>query len=695
MKTNIIPVAALSVLLAASCSKQESLTAPQGPLPEGISVSEEPFDSFIASIRTDDTRTTYTWEDSRLKTFWEEGDTLAFSPAARSGYASLYTAGGSGSEVTFNKISGNDLNASIYGLYYPGKRVASDIQFINFSYTGQVQDAADPMKHLAKFHSMRKIVTEKNNYDFSLCDQSSCMRFVLSGTEFDSPEQITLSVYRDGAKLCCFKSTNHLDEWYTDGSASASCKEASSLSLDLSGYGTSDNLTAWMMMSNEDVALSKGDEVRVEVTCRDLIHSCSVTLGSDLTLTGGRCHSFIRSSGWSSRENVPETVSPYDRKVTVIQSGAEGLNVIFLGDGFIEEDITDGTYDKIMREGCEAFFEYLPYSYYRDLFNVYYVTAVSKERTNATNTGLNGAQNNGSETVFSTAFTPYSTSVDGDKETAREYASLALGEDAATLIQNAVIVVIANQECHAGTCHMSISLNENYDYGICNSIVFMGRGRDEDNFKALIRHEAGGHGFGLLADEYYYENDSIDMQDWYDLMYLQGFGFYRNVDIFIDEDLYSLLPEGSGFELSTTDNCYWKDLFGTANRYEDSDVESLGLYEGAYTMMYGFGRPTYDSQKSIMYSNYGRYNAPSRRQIVYRLRQLTGEDSGKNWGTEEELSYFLGIDIEHLFTAIPASSQSEVKQNSLVEVPQLQSAPVMIPGKWVDGKFIAEMQDSE
>lgn len=695
MKTNIIPIAALFAVVAASCAKQGTTPEPQAPLPDGISVCDEPFDSFIATIGTDGTRTSHTWENSRLKTSWEEGDILAFSPAARSGYASLYEADGSGNEVTFNKISGTDYDASIYGIYYPGNKVASDIQFINFSYTGQVQDAADPMKHLSEFHSMRKIVTEKNNYDFSSCDQSSCMRFVLSGTEFDSPERITISVHRKGAKLSCFMSTNFLYEWYTDGSAVESHKEASSLSLDLTGYGKTDNITAWMMMSNKDVELSKGDEVRVEVTCSDLIHSCSISLGSDLTLTGGRCHSFIRSSGWSSRENVPETVSPYDRKVTVIQSGTKGLNVVFLGDGFIEEDIINGTYDKIMREGCEAFFEYQPYSWFRDRFNVYYVTAVSKERTNAKNTGLNGAQNSGSETVFSTLFTPYSTAVDGDKETVREYASLALGDDWATLVQNALIVVIANQKCHAGTCHMSFSLDESVDYGICNSIVFMGRGLDEDNFKALIRHEAGGHGFGLLADEYYYENESIDMQDWYDLMYVQTLGFYRNVDIFIDDNLYSQLPEGSGLEITTTANCYWKDLFGTANRYEDPDVEALGIYEGAFTMMYGFCRPTFDSEKTIMYSNYGRYNAPSRRQIVYRLRHLAGEDNGKDWGTEEELSYFLGIDMEHLFTPIPASTRSGARQNSLVEGAQLQSAPVLTPGRWVDGKFIPLMQDSE
>ena len=112
-------------------------------------------------------------------------------------------------------------------------------------------------------------------------------------------------------------------------------------------------------------------------------------------------------------------------------------------------------------------------------------------------------------------------------------------------------------------------------------------------------------------------------------------------------------------------------------------------------MMYGFCRPTYDPDKTIMYGNNGRYNAPSRRQIVYRLRHLTGEESGKNWGSSDELSWFLGIDMEHLFTVIPAASENTVRQNSLVEAPQYQSAPVMIPGRWIGGKFVSAMQDSE
>ena len=695
MRTRIILATLLLAVISVSCTRQEMDRAPEIILPEGLFPAEEPFDAFTATLGTDQTKTLHSWNGSRLKTAWEEGDTLAFAPACLSSIASLYIADCSGETATFNKLSGPEVNADLYGLYYPGKRINSDISFINFSYEDQVQEAADPLKHLSKFHCMRKIVTEKGNYDFSSCDQSACMRFVLSGTEFNNPEKITLTVLRNGTKANCFMSTNYLDIWYTDDPATASPIEAFSLSLALSGYGTTDKLTAWLMMSNRDVTLLKGDELRVEVTCSDLIHRSSITLDSDLTLNGGRCHSYIRSKGWTSKENVPVTVSPYDKKVTAIQTGVTGPDLIFLGDGFIEEDIVDGTYERIMREGYEAFFEVQPYSYFKDRFNVYFVNAVSKERTNAINTGSNGAENTGSETLFSTAFTPNSTSVDGDKNAVCEYASLALGDEAESRIRNAVIVVIANQECHAGTCHMSFTDDSSIDYGQCNSIVFMGRGLDKEDFKALIRHEAGGHGFGLLGDEYYYANEFINLSDWYQLRDYHALGFFRNVDIFIDEDLLNQLPADSGFEITTTGNCYWKDLFGTANRYEDSDVESLGIFEGAYTMMYGFCRPTYDPDKTIMYGNNGRYNAPSRRQIVYRLRHLTGEESGKNWGSSDELSWFLGIDMEHLFTIIPTASENTVRQNSLVEAPQYQSAPVMIPGRWIGGKFVSAMQDSE
>ena len=44
------------------------------------------------------------------------------------------------------------------------------------------------------------------------------------------------------------------------------------------------------------------------------------------------------------------------------------------------------------------------------------------------------------------------------------------------------------------------------DYGSGTSISYFPRGRTETEFAQTLHHEANGHGFAKLADEYFYED---------------------------------------------------------------------------------------------------------------------------------------------------------------------------------------------
>ena len=58
------------------------------------------------------------------------------------------------------------------------------------------------------------------------------------------------------------------------------------------------------------------------------------------------------------------------------------FNLIFLGDGFITDDLIaeTGVFDKAVEEAYEALFAVEPYKTYKEYFNVWSVACESKER---------------------------------------------------------------------------------------------------------------------------------------------------------------------------------------------------------------------------------------------------------------------------------------------------------------------------
>ena len=56
-----------------------------------------------------------------------------------------------------------------------------------------------------------------------------------------------------------------------------------------------------------------------------------------------------------------------------------GINIVFMGDGFTDRLIDDGTYHKIMHLAQESFFSLEPYKSFRDHFTCRYINVVSKD----------------------------------------------------------------------------------------------------------------------------------------------------------------------------------------------------------------------------------------------------------------------------------------------------------------------------
>ena len=260
-----------------------------------------------------------------------------------------------------------------------------------------------------------------------------------------------------------------------------------------------------------------------------------------------------------------------------------GIDLVFLGDGYTIEDIGSGEFRDNLNEAVEHFFDIEPYRTYRNYFDVYIVYAFSEE------SGISDHTTN-KNTKFSSKYEdPYTTSMTTDNAKCFEY---ALKVPLSSGLSETLITVITNSSRYAGT-------NWSYSNGMAISIVPVSNNSYPYDFRAVVQHEAGGHGFGKLADEYINSYTTITTADKEDLRLWQQWDHFKNVDL--TNDLNSIL---------------WKHFIG------DPNYSYVGAHEGGYYYAYGVWRP---EVTSLMINNITYMNAPSRELIVRRIKKLAGE----------------------------------------------------------------------
>jgi len=272
-----------------------------------------------------------------------------------------------------------------------------------------------------------------------------------------------------------------------------------------------------------------------------------------------------------------------DGEVMTLQKATEGkgINIVFMGDAYVDADMGEGgLYEELMTQSMEEFFKIEPYKTFRDRFNVYAVKVVSE----------NGRTGEGYSTALGT--TAYGSTIStGLEDKCFEYALMVPGiKDK----KNLLIGVLVNSTGLRGVCSMIESLQSGVAYYASASNM-------ADNFGVTIRHEAGGHGFAFLADEYSDNQGSPDQAliDEYNRLY-STYGWFSNVDFTND-------PK----------KVRWS-VFLSDERYKDE----VGVFEGGCNLTNGVYRP---SEDSMMGHNQEYYNAPSRWAIYKRIMELSGE----------------------------------------------------------------------
>ena len=330
-----------------------------------------------------------------------------------------------------------------------------------------------------------------------------------------------------------------------------------------------------------------------------------------------------------------------DGKVEVLQKATvgRGIDIILMGDAFSDRQIAAGDYDTAMRQAADNLFTEEPYKSFRDMFNVYAVTAVSAtEGYEHENTAFSGYFGGGTE-------------VGGNDAKAFEYAQKAI---AAERIDDALIVVMMNSQAYAGTCYMYYP-SSNSDYGRGVSVAYFPLGTDNDMFAQLLHHEACGHGFAKLADEYAYEYMGAVPTDYVSQVrnWQSDWGWYKNVDFTSDPATVK-----------------WH-TFLFDPRYAN---EGLGVFEGGATYWTGVWRPT---ENSIMRYNTGGFNAPSREAIYYRIHKLA---YGESWNYDYE--DFVAYDAVNRKASAGISFSTPIVPKDFVPL----APPVIVGKSWRDAR---------
>lgn len=269
-----------------------------------------------------------------------------------------------------------------------------------------------------------------------------------------------------------------------------------------------------------------------------------------------------------------------------------GVNLILLGDGFVDTDMTEGgLYDQRMSDAMDRLFMYEPYKSLKNRFNLYYVRAVS------------------------------TNSVYSSEQSDRKF---SYDEDGSLYFRSSVCYQYAKKVPNPTNQPLKVAVLFNANYMLARSFCTMelqsGRALafilDVD--KDVFCHELGGHGVAFLADEYEEYSGSFTEQSTLDQQY-QYYGFGANVDW--RNDISSVK---------------WS-RFITDNRYSR---ENIGLYEGAYLYPRGIYRPTYNSMMRNQFLSTGKaFNAPSREQIYKTIMKYS---EGSSWSYDYE--EFVAID---------------------------------------------------
>lgn len=267
-----------------------------------------------------------------------------------------------------------------------------------------------------------------------------------------------------------------------------------------------------------------------------------------------------------------------------------GINIVLLGDGFNAKDIASGKYLNDIKQEVEYFFGIEPYKTYRDYFNVYTAIPLSTE------SGV-GTVNTIRYNRFNTTFTG-GVGLKADYDEVFNYALGAPTVNKGNLNQT-LIIMVPNSTDYGGICQM---WEDGSAIAFCPQSTY---GYPLDT-RGVIQHEAGGHGFGKLGDEYIYHNAFIDFCDCTCCGHVLEFNAAKSLGWFDNLELTGKMHSVG-----------WSHLI-----FDDRYSDIVDIYEGGYMHNRGVFR---SEPNSCMNNDIPYYSTISRESIVKRIKAYAGE----------------------------------------------------------------------
>ena len=267
-----------------------------------------------------------------------------------------------------------------------------------------------------------------------------------------------------------------------------------------------------------------------------------------------------------------------------------GINIVLLGDGFSAKDIASGKYLNDIKQEVEYFFGIEPYKTYRDYFNVYTAIPLSTE------SGV-GTVNTIRYNRFNTTFTG-GVGLKADYDEVFDYALGAPTVNKGNLNQT-LIIIVPNSTDYGGICQM---WEDGSAIAFCPKSTY---GYPLDT-RGVIQHEAGGHGFGKLGDEYIYHNAFIDFCDCTCCGHVLEFNGAKSLGWYDNLELTGKMHSVG-----------WSHLI-----FDDRYSDIVDIYEGGYMHNRGVFR---SEPNSCMNNDIPYYSTISRESIVKRIKAYAGE----------------------------------------------------------------------
>ena len=301
----------------------------------------------------------------------------------------------------------------------------------------------------------------------------------------------------------------------------------------------------------------------------------------------------LKDKDYTTRCSVTQYNYEYDEdEIITLQSHTKGngVNLVFLGDGFDAKEISKGDYLKVMKEQVERFFDIEPYRTYRDYFDIYTAIAVSPE--------------SGVGTINTIRYTKFETTYTGgvglrcDYDAAFAYALRMPTVNEGNLNQSLVIIT-PNSTDYGGICQMWA---DGSAIAFCPLSTY---GYPLDS-RGVIQHEAGGHGFGKLGDEYIYHNEFIDFCPCTCCDHVEAFNWAKSLGWYENLSLTGKMHEVP-----------WTHFI-----FDDRYSDVVDIYEGGFKHARGVFR---SEQNSCMNNNIQYHSAISREAIVKRIMLYAGE----------------------------------------------------------------------